>query len=112
MGAGPYNTQPGRWSGRKGTMAELLNFINNLLWDSLLIYLLLGTGIWFTLRTGFIQIRHFCHTFTILKDSGTRGGGGISPFQALCTSLATRIGCGNLMGVAIALILGGPGAIF
>lgn len=93
-------------------MAELLNFINNLLWDSLLIYLLLGTGIWFTLRTGFIQIRHFCHTFTILKDSGTRGGGGISPFQALCTSLAARIGCGNLMGVAIALILGGPGAIF
>lgn len=75
-------------------MAELLNFINNLLWDSLLIYLLLGTGIWFTLRTGFIQIRHFCHTFTILKDSGTRGG------------------CGNLMGVAIALMLGGPGAIF
>lgn len=93
-------------------MAELLNFINNLLWDSLLIYLLLGTGIWFTLRTGFIQIRHFCHTFTILKDLGTRGGGGISPFQALCTSLAVRIGCGNLMGVAIALILGGPGAIF
>ncbi|AHF73611.1 alanine-sodium transport protein [Candidatus Sodalis pierantonius str. SOPE] len=93
-------------------MADLLNFINNLLWDSLLIYLLLGTGIWFTLRTGFIQIRHFCHTFTILKDSGTRGDGGISPFQALCTSLATRIGCGNLMGVAIALILGGTGAIF
>ncbi|MGL9723907.1 alanine/glycine:cation symporter family protein [Sodalis sp. (in: enterobacteria)] len=93
-------------------MAELLNFINNLLWDSLLIYLLLGTGIWFTLRIGFIQIRHFCHTFTILKDSGTRGGGGISPFQALCTSLAARIGCGNLMGLAIALILGGPGAIF
>lgn len=93
-------------------MIDLINFINNVLWRSVLIYLLLGTGIYFTLRTRFIQIRHFRHMFSLLKNSTKSDSAGISSFQALCTSLAARVGSGNLTGVAIALTAGGPGAIF
>lgn len=93
-------------------MAELFLFINDLLWNSVLIYLLIGTGLWFTIRSGFIQIRHFPHMFSILKGSGRDNRAGISPFQALCTTLAARIGCGNVSGVALCLAIGGPGAIF
>ncbi|PVZ88938.1 sodium:alanine symporter family protein [Serratia sp. S1B] len=93
-------------------MIDLINFINNILWGSVLIYLLLGTGIYFTLRTRFIQIRHFRHMFSLLKNSTKSDSAGISSFQALCTSLAARVGSGNLTGVAIALTAGGPGAIF
>jgi AGCS family alanine or glycine:cation symporter len=77
-----------------------------------LIYLLLGTGVYFTLRTRFIQIRHFSHMFSVLKNSNKSDSAGISSFQALCTTLAARVGTGNLTGVAIALTAGGPGAIF
>ncbi|WP_127959979.1 alanine/glycine:cation symporter family protein [Serratia microhaemolytica] len=93
-------------------MTDLINAINDILWGSVLIYLLLGTGIYFTLRTGFIQIRHFSHMFSVLKNSRKSDHAGISSFQALCTSLAARVGTGNLTGVAIALTTGGPGAIF
>lgn len=93
-------------------MTEMLDFFDNILWGSILIYLLLGTGIYFSLRTRFIQLRQFGHIFSssLLKTSSdTRG---ISTFQALCISLAARIGTGNLAGVALALSAGGPGAIF
>ncbi|MFC0228787.1 alanine/glycine:cation symporter family protein [Serratia aquatilis] len=93
-------------------MTDLIKFINDILWGSVLIYLLLGTGIYFTLRTRFIQIRCFRHIFSVLKSSTKSDGAGISSFQALCTSLAARVGTGNLTGVAIALTAGGPGAIF
>ncbi|WP_411754538.1 alanine/glycine:cation symporter family protein [Serratia sp. (in: enterobacteria)] len=93
-------------------MTDLINFINNILWGSVLIYLLLGAGIYFTLRTRCIQIRHFSHMFSVLKNSTKSDGAGISSFQALCTSLAARVGTNNLTGVAIALTAGGPGAIF
>jgi AGCS family alanine or glycine:cation symporter len=93
-------------------VTDLINFINNILWGSVLIYLLLGTGIYFTLRTRCIQIRHFSHMFSVLKNSTKSDGAGISSFQALCTSLAARVGTNNLTGVAIALTAGGPGAIF
>ncbi|MEQ5273171.1 alanine/glycine:cation symporter family protein [Proteus terrae] len=93
-------------------MTGLINFANNILWGYVLIYLLLGAGIYFTIRTGFIQIRHFSHMFSILKNSHKSDKSGISSFQALCTSLAARVGTGNLTGVAIALTAGGPGAIF
>ncbi|MBG2915044.1 alanine:cation symporter family protein [Proteus cibarius] len=93
-------------------MTGLINFANNILWGYVLIYLLLGVGIYFTIRTGFIQIRHFSHMFSILKNSHKSDKSGISSFQALCTSLAARVGTGNLTGVAIALTAGGPGAIF
>lgn len=93
-------------------MDATIAFINNLLWGSVLIYLLLGAGAFFTIRLGFIQFRHFGHMFSVLKHSRRSDAAGISSFQALCTSLAARVGTGNLAGVAVALYLGGPGAIF
>lgn len=93
-------------------MTDLITFINTILWGSVLIYLLLGAGIYFTLSTRVIQIRHFTHMFSVLKNSTKSDSAGISPFQALCTSLAARVGTGHLTGVAIALSVGGPGAIF
>ncbi|WP_435131788.1 alanine/glycine:cation symporter family protein [Plesiomonas shigelloides] len=93
-------------------MNALISFVNDLLWGSVLIYFLLGAGLFFTLRLGFLQIRHFGHMFSILRRSRRSDDSGISSFQALCTSLAARVGTGNLAGVAVALTLGGPGAIF
>ncbi|WP_028024924.1 alanine/glycine:cation symporter family protein [Enterovibrio calviensis] len=85
---------------------------NGLLWGSVLIYLLIGAGIFFTIRTGFIQFRSFGHMFSLIKDSRQGADGGISSFQAFSTSLAARVGTGNMAGVAVAIYLGGPGAVF
>ena len=93
-------------------IAEWVGTINGYLWGSILIYLLTACGIWFSWRLRFIQIRHFKHMFTLLKLSRTTSEHGISSFQALCTSLAARVGTGNLMGVAVAISLGGAGAVF
>jgi len=86
--------------------------INGYLWGSVLIYLLTGCGIWFTLRLKGLQFTQFFHMFTLLKLSRSSSSAGISSFQALCTSLAARVGTGNLMGVAVAITLGGAGAVF
>ena len=91
---------------------EVVSFLNHLIWGKLLIYLLLAAGLYFTLATRFLQIRHFTHIFTVMRHSRRGDKSGISSFQALCTSLASRVGTGNLAGVAIAMYLGGPGAIF
>ncbi|EJL6392129.1 sodium:alanine symporter family protein [Vibrio vulnificus] len=93
-------------------MTDLINLMNDLLWGSILVYLLVGVGIYFTIRLGFIQFRHFGHMFSVLKNSRKSDNAGISSFQALCTSLAARVGTGNMAGVAVALTAGGPGAIF
>ncbi|SET74234.1 alanine/glycine:cation symporter family protein [Thalassotalea agarivorans] len=93
-------------------LEQWIDAANGVLWGSILIYLLVGCGVWFTFRLGLIQVRHFTHMFTLLKGSRHADEQGISPFQALSTSLAARVGTGNLMGVAVAITLGGPGAIF
>ncbi len=93
-------------------MTEFLHFINDVLWGSILIYLLPCAGIWFSFRCGFVQFRHFKRFRTLITSKGPRDSAGISPFQALCISLAARVGSGNLTGVALALTMGGPGAIF
>jgi len=93
-------------------VTDLINLMNDLLWGSILVYLLVGVGIYFTLRLGFIQFRHFGHMFSVLRNSRKADNAGISSFQALCTSLAARVGTGNMAGVAVALTVGGPGAIF
>ncbi|MFO7640108.1 MAG: sodium:alanine symporter family protein [Candidatus Competibacteraceae bacterium] len=77
-----------------------------------MIYGLLGVGLFFTLRLGFIQFRHFGEMFRVIRGSREADAAGITPFQALTVSLASRVGTGNLAGVAVALYLGGPGAIF
>jgi len=69
-------------------------------------------GLFFTLRLGFIQFRHFGEMFRVIRGSREADAAGITPFQALTVSLASRVGTGNLAGVAVALYLGGPGAIF
>ena len=82
-------------------------------WYGLLMFLLIGAGIYFTVVTRFIQFRHFGHMWKLLRVSNQgRKDGGISSFEALMTSLAARVGTGNLAGVAIAIYLGGPGAVF
>lgn len=93
-------------------MTDIINLMNDLLWGSILVYLLVGVGIYFTVRLGFIQFRHFRHMFSVLRNSRKADNAGISSFQALCTSLAARVGTGNMAGVAVALTVGGPGAIF
>lgn len=94
-------------------MNNIISAINHLLWGHILIYLLLGAGIFFTLSTRFIQIRQFRQAFRIMLGSRKIGNKNhISPFQAFCTSLAARIGTGNIAGVAIAIYLGGPGSVF
>ncbi len=96
----------------KELFESFINTGNALLWGSLLVYLLLGVGLYFSVRTGFIQFRSFGHMFSLIKRSRQGANGGISSFQAFSTSLAARIGTGNMAGVAVAIYLGGPGAVF
>ncbi|APD89492.1 alanine:cation symporter family protein [Alteromonas mediterranea] len=93
---------------------EFVSLVNNILWGDgqVLIIMLLACGIWFTVKLGGVQLRHFGHMFSLLKGSTTSSKDGISSFQALCTSLSARVGTGNLAGVAVAISLGGSGAIF
>ncbi|AFT77953.1 putative amino acid permease [Alteromonas macleodii str. 'Black Sea 11'] len=93
---------------------EFVSLVNNILWGDgqVLIIMLLACGIWFTVKLGGVQLRHFSHMFSLLKGSNTSTKDGISSFQALCTSLSARVGTGNLAGVAVAISLGGSGAIF
>ncbi|WP_189436928.1 alanine/glycine:cation symporter family protein [Pseudovibrio japonicus] len=93
-------------------MNTIIDYINAILWDYVLLYGLLAVGAFFTIRLGFIQFRYFGQCFSVLLKSRHEDEHGISPFQALCTSLASRVGTGNIVGVAVALTLGGPGAIF
>ena len=95
-------------------VASVVGFINNILWGDgqVLIYLLLIAGIWFSWRLKLIQLFDFKHMFAIMRNSGKSDKSGISSFQALCTSLSARVGTGNLAGVAVAISLGGAGAIF
>ncbi len=93
-------------------MTDFLHFINDILWGSVLIYLLAGAGLWFTFRCGFVQFRYFTQFRSLIRSQPPHDSAGISPFQALCTSLAARVGSGNIAGVALALTMGGPGAIF
>ena len=96
------------------TLNAVINQVNTILWSYILIVLLIGLGLYFTFRTGFIQIRLLVDMVRLLAEGvGTRRmGNQISSFQAFCVSTASRVGVGNIAGVAIAIVLGGPGAIF
>ncbi len=93
-------------------MYELVAAINSVMWNHLLVYLLLFAGVWFSIRLRFVQFAQFGHMFHLLGQSRKSDGSGITSFQALCTSLSARVGTGNLAGVAIAISVGGPGAVF
>jgi len=92
---------------------SLVGFGNDIIWGYLLIYLLIGTGLYFTVRMGALQLRLFGRGWTeMIGGRGHRAPGDISPFQAFATGLASRVGTGNIAGVAIAIAVGGPGAVF
>lgn len=93
-------------------MTSLLNFLDDILWESILIYFLLGFGLYLTLRTRFVQFRRWRDMFLPLKRNPAVDKRGISDWQALAVTLSGRIGVGSLIGVAMSLAAGGPGAIF
>lgn len=92
-----------------------ISIINDVLWSYLLIIMLLGCAIWFTFKTRFVQFRMIKEMIKLLGDSTGKSKNGekhISSFQAFAVSLASRVGTGNLAGVATAIAVGGPGAVF
>jgi AGCS family alanine or glycine:cation symporter len=90
----------------------MLEVINDFLSGKLLIVLIVGLGGYFTIRSRFVQFRHFFHMFAVFRESLRSSSGQLSSFQALMLSLAGRVGAGNIAGVGIAVTLGGPGAVF
>ncbi|ELY3468973.1 sodium:alanine symporter family protein [Cronobacter universalis] len=93
-------------------MSDFLLFISEILWESAMLYLLAGAGLWFSWRTRFIQFRYLRYFPRALSRSLCPSGSGLTAFEALCTSIAARVGSGNIAGVAFAIISGGPGAVF
>jgi len=91
---------------------NLVDQINGFAWGGIMIFCLVGTGLILTLGTGAIQFRKLGYAFKLLFSKEHVGEGDITPFQALMTSLAATIGTGNIAGVAGAIALGGPGAVF
>ena len=92
-------------------MADLVKAINSIIWSNALIYLLLLVGIYFSIRMRFFQVRLIKDMFRQMV-SGSKSSAGVSSFQALSISLSGRVGTGNIAGVATAIFIGGPGAVF
>ena len=92
-------------------MTEFVQTLDGLIWSSALIYLCLGAGLYFSLRTRVMQVRGFMEMLR-LTAGGKTSAAGVSSFQALAMSLSGRIGVGNIAGIATAIAAGGPGAIF
>lgn len=92
-------------------MDSWLNALNDIVWSPLLVYLCLGTGLYFSIRTRFMQVRGFGEMLRLLFRSNASAAG-VSSFQALAMSLSGRVGTGNIAGVATAIAYGGPGAVF
>jgi AGCS family alanine or glycine:cation symporter len=94
-------------------MTKILDFVNSIVWGVPALILILGVGLYLSLRTGFAQITLFPKSIRMFfRRLRRREGEGTSPFRALCTALAATVGTGNIAGVAGAISLGGPGAIF
>ncbi|ADG92816.1 amino acid carrier protein [Arcobacter nitrofigilis DSM 7299] len=93
-------------------LAEINTFLNDLIWGSILIYVLPILGIFFTVSSRFVQFRYFFKMFHILRETAHDKDGHISSFQALMLSVAGRVGGGNIAGVAVAITLGGAGSVF
>ncbi len=95
-------------------MDEILTSISDFVWGPAMIILLVGTGLYLTLRLGFVQLRYFFHSIACIsgKYGHLRDEGEITHFRALSAALAATIGTGNIAGVATAIVMGGPGAVF
>ncbi len=92
-------------------MDSIVGALNDLIWSRALIVLCLGAGLYFSIRTRFMQVRGFGEMIRLMRD-GKDSAAGVSPFQALAMSLSGRVGTGNIAGVATAITFGGPGAVF
>ena len=100
----------------EATLFPIVAKINEYLSNYILVFLLIGVGLWYTIRTRFVQIRCFGEgmkkTFGNLSLRGGRQEQGMSSFQALATAIAAQVGTGNIVGASGAILTGGPGAIF
>ena len=98
------------------TFSELVDFLNGIAWGPWMLLLLVGTGVFLSIKVGFIQFTKFGHAMknTIGKvfQKQTAAGGEVTPFQAMTTALAATVGTGNIAGVTGAIAVGGPGAVF
>src|SRR5690625_684090 len=92
-------------------MHEVVNFINTIVWSNALVILCLLSGLYFSIRTRFLQVR-LLRTMIRLLFKGKSSKLGVSSFQAFVVAISGRIGTGNIAGVATAIAMGGPGAIF
>jgi len=95
-----------------GIIESFVNWSNNILWSYVLVGMLVGLGLYFTARIKFAQLSMLGEMCRLLKEGTNKEGGQISSFQAFCISTASRVGVGNIAGIAIAIMIGGPGAIF
>ena len=94
-------------------MTRILTFVNSLVWGAPALLLILGVGLCLTVRLGCVQLRLLPRALrTVTEKLRAGSSGGVTSFQALCTALAATVGTGNLVGVAGAICLGGPGAVF
>jgi alanine or glycine:cation symporter, AGCS family len=98
------------------TLLKIVQTINSYLSDYILIVLLVGVGLFYSIKTRFVQVRCFKEgwqrMFGNFSLKGGKGGGGMSSFQALATAIAAQVGTGNIVGACGAILIGGPGAIF
>ncbi|MBF6236384.1 alanine:cation symporter family protein [Nocardia otitidiscaviarum] len=92
-------------------MADFLNTINGYIWSNGLVYLCLAAGVYFSIRSRFVQVRQVPEMVRLMLK-GEKSPSGVSSFQALAMSLSGRVGTGNIAGVATAIAFGGPGALF
>ncbi|WP_118197082.1 alanine/glycine:cation symporter family protein [Albibacterium indicum] len=92
-------------------MDEIISIVNGIVWSNALVILCLGAGIYFSFTTKFLQIRYLREMIRLLF-SGKSSTKGVSSFQAFAIAISGRVGTGNIAGVAIAIAMGGPGAIF
>ena len=92
-------------------ITNMINSLSELLYSHILIILLLGAGIFFTIKTKFVQIRMFIESLRVVAQPGSDKNG-LSSFQALMVSTASRVGTGNIAGISTAICLGGSGAVF
>ena len=97
-------------------LLPIVQTINSYLSDYILVILLIACGLWFSIKTKFVQVRCFGegmkNVFGNLSLKGGKQGGGMSSFQALATAIAAQVGTGNIVGASGAILIGGPGAIF
>ena len=93
-------------------LVDVLNQIDSIVWGPWLLILLVGTGVFLSCRLGFLQVMKLPRALKLIFFARNKGDGDIDSFKALCTALAATVGTGNIVGVATAIKLGGPGALF